>query len=215
MPRARTGIGRTGNKDEKKARSKGSGETSPQVVEAEAGEVAEAEAPAEAAEQASPAVLDENAGCDGRKRVRFERNPPRVTGIRRVRPVSDPWTWGGRWEFPIDHPKWSRNQDGTPREVDLQQVVGKMALCAHKWGLRVAEHVAGGFSSQWPGDDYYYLDQDWKRSCTHRRWCPKTCPSWRDVCAAGAVRYVSVVSTNLTTGFVYGSVRVKCVLKVL
>ena len=56
MPRARTGIGRTGNK-QKKARSKGSGETSPQVVEAEAGEVAEAEAPAEAAEQASPAVL--------------------------------------------------------------------------------------------------------------------------------------------------------------
>ena len=80
-----------------------------------------------------------------------------------------------------------------PREVDLACRHGMHALCAHKWALRVAGHVAGGFSSEWPGDDYYYLDQDWRR----------------DVCAAGAVRYVTVVSSNLTTAVVDGSVRVK------
>ena len=131
MPRAKSGIGRTGNK-QVKAKAKVSSQTSPQVVEAAAEAVAEAEAPAEGAERQRVAVLDESAGCDGRKLVRFERNPPRVTGIRRTLPVSGPWTWGGRDDFPSDHPRWSRNQDGTPREVDLQLTVGKMALCAHK-----------------------------------------------------------------------------------
>ena len=214
MPRDRGGIGRTGKK-RKKSEPPGSSHTSPQVLGAQASAVVEAPAAAGAAEQAPstfPSAMDEEKSS---KRVRFDRNPPRVTGIRRVRPVSDPWTWGGVYDFPSDHPRWSRNQDGTPREVDLQHPVGKMALCAHRWGLLVAEHVAGGFTSQWPGDDYYDLDFEWKRSRTHRRWCPKTCPSWRVVCAAGAVRYVHVVSTSLTMGVVDGSVRVKCVLKVL
>ena len=50
---------------------------------------------------------------------------------------------------------------------------------------------------------------------THRRWCPWRAPTWAEVCAAGAVRYVTVVSSNLTTAVVDGSVRVKYVLKVL
>ena len=89
MPRAKSGIGRTGNK-QVKAKAKVSSQTSPQVVEAAAEAVAEAEAPAEGAERLRVAVLEESAGCDGRKRVRFERNPPRVTGIRRT---LGPRTW--------------------------------------------------------------------------------------------------------------------------
>ena len=103
MPRDRGGIGRTGSK-QKKARAKESSKTSPQAAEAAAAAMPEAAAAAEAAvEQAStPAVmLDEDAV---RKRVRFERNPPRVTGIRRILPASQPWTWGGRWNHPPDHP---------------------------------------------------------------------------------------------------------------
>ena len=131
MPRAKSGIGRTGNK-QVNAKAKVSSQTSPQVVEAAAEAVAEAEAPAEGAERQCVAVLDESAGCDGRKRVRFERNPPRVTGIRRTLPVSGPWTWGGRRDFPTDHPAHARNQDGTPRVCDLQHKDGRQALEAHR-----------------------------------------------------------------------------------
>ena len=114
MPRTKKGYGRTGNK-QTKAKAKLSSQTSPQVVEAEAEAVAEAEAPAEAAEQPSPAALDEGTSCNGRKRVRFDRLPPRATGIRRVLPVSGPWTWTGRWNYPPDFPGWAQHPDGTPR----------------------------------------------------------------------------------------------------
>ena len=127
MPRARAGISRTGNK-QIKARARKNGQTSPQAVEAEAEAVAEAEAPAEAAEQASLAVLDENAGCDGRKRVRFDRLPPRPTGIRHVLPVSGPWTWGGRWNFPTDHPAWSRN-----RTARLGSAISSTSMAGWRW----------------------------------------------------------------------------------
>ena len=188
MPRTKKGYGRTGNK-QTKAKAKLSSQTSPQVVEAEAEAVAEAEAPAEAAEQASLAVLDENAGCDGRKRVRFDRLPPRPTGIRRVLPVSGPWTWAGRWSFPTDHPAWSRNQDGTPRELDLEEKRGRFALEAHRWGLAVADHVAGGFKSTWPTDKSRLFDYKWKTMRTHRRWVnSNVAPTWVEVCAAGAVQ---------------------------
>ena len=59
----------------------------------------------EAAEQAQPVAIDEDNSCNGQKRVRFERNPPRATGLRRVLPASEPWSWGGRWNYPTDHPK--------------------------------------------------------------------------------------------------------------
>ena len=151
--------------------------------------MAEAEAPAEAAEQPSPAALDEGTSCNGRKRVRFDRNPPRPTGIRHVLPVSGPWTWGGRWDHPTDHPKWSRNQDGTPRESDLEERVGRLALEAHRWGLAVAEHVAGGFESTWPTDKSRLFDYKWKTMRTHRRWVnSNVAPMWVEVCAAGAVQ---------------------------
>ena len=192
MPRDRKGIGRTGNK-QTKAKAKVSSQTSPQAVEAEAGALAEAEAPAEAAEQPSPAVLDEDTSCNRQKRVCFDRLPPRPTGIRHVLPVSGPWTWGGRWNFPTDHPAWSRNQDGTPRECDLEHKDGRLALEAHRWGLRVAEHVAGGFKSSWPTDTSRLFDADWKRLRTHRRWtrhleAHREAPTWTEVCAAGAVQ---------------------------
>ena len=190
MPRDRGGIGRTGSK-QKTAQAKRSSPTSPQVVEAEAGAVAEAETPAEADGQASPPVMHEDTGsCDGRKRVRFQRNPPRPTGIRHVLPTSGPWTWGGCWDFPTDHPAWSRNQDGTPRELDLQHKDGSRALEAHRWGLAVAEHVAGGFKSAWPTDKSRLFDHKWKEMRTHRRWTMPLgrAPTWAEVCAAGAVR---------------------------
>ena len=214
MPRAKSGIGRTGNK-QVKAKAKVSSQTSPQVVEAAAEAVAEAEAPAEGAERQRVAVLDESAGCDGRKRVRFDRLPPRPTGIRRTLPVSGPWTWGGRDDFPSDHPRWSRNQDGTPREVDLACRHGMHALCAHKWGLRVAGHVAGGFKSEWPSHNSRCFEDWWGRM--HRRWCPSrfALPYWAEITRSGVVRYRKVVYSNLTTGVVDGSVRVRCVLKAL
>ena len=190
MPRDRKGIGRTGNK-QTKAKAKLSSQTSPQVVEAEAGAVAEAEEAAEAAEQISPAVLDEDTSCKGQKRVRFDRNPPRPTGIRHVLPVSEPWTWTGRWSHPPDHPGWSQDPDGTPRAADLRTKEGRKALEAHRWGLRVAEHVAGGFSSAWPNDSSSCFDA-WTFDRTHRRWAPvgpsSKSPTWAEVCAAGAVR---------------------------
>ena len=134
-------------------------------------------------------VLDEDTSCHGRKRVRFDRNPPRPTGIRHVLPVSGPWTWGGRWDHPTDHPKWSRNQDGTPRESDLEERVGRLALEAHRWGLAVAEHVAGGFESTWPTDKSRLFDYKWKTMRTHRRWVnSNVAPMWVEVCAAGAVQ---------------------------
>ena len=39
-------------------------------------------------------------------------------------------------------------------EADLQRKQGRKALKAHRWGLRVAEHVAGGVKSIWPTNDY-------------------------------------------------------------
>ena len=214
MPRAKSGIGRTGKK-QMKAKAKVSSQTSPQVVEAVAGAVVEAEAPVEGAERQRVAVLDESTGCDGRKRVRFERNPLRVTGIRRTLPVSGPWTWGGRFSSTTDDPMHARHQDGTPREVDLQHKEGKRALEAHRWGLRVAEHVAGGFKSKWPSNNSRFFE-DWTER-GHRRWCPDrvALPYWAGLYRDGAVVYRKVVSSNLTTGVVDGSVRVKCVLKVL
>ena len=215
MPRDRGGIGRTGQK-RKKSKSPGSSHTSPQVMGATPDAVAAARAAAGAAEQApsfSPSAMD---GENLIKRVRFERNPPRITGIRRVRPVSDPWTWTGRWDFAIDHPAWSRNKDGTPVEVDLQHKRGRLALKAHRWGLRVAEHVAGGFKTEWPSNRSRDFECDWMKKRTHRRWCPSGAgPTWADVCAAGAVQCATVVSCTLTTSVVDGSVRVKCLLKVL
>ena len=214
MPRDRGGIGRTGKKQQK-ARTLGSSQTSPQVAEAAAGAVAEPCSAAETAEQASLTAMNDDAGCAGQKRVRFEPDPPRPTGIRRTLPVSGPWTWGGRWDFPTDHPMHARNEDGTPREVDLQHKDGKLALKAHRWGLRVAEHVAGGFKSEWPTNNSRWFE-DWCER-THRRWCPGrvALPFWARWTRSGAVVYRNAVSSNLTTGVVDGSVRVKCVLKVL
>ena len=215
MPRDRGGIGRTGQK-RKKSKSPGSSHTSPQVMGATPDAVAAARAAAGAAKQApssSPSAMDEENLI---KRVRFERNPPRITGIRRVRPVSDPWTWTGRWDFAIDHPAWSRNKDGTPIEVDLQRKRGRLALTAHRWGLRVAEHVAGGFKTEWPSNRSRDFECDWMKKRTHRRWCPSGAgPTWAEVRTAGAVRCVTVVSSTLATSVVYGSVRVKCLLEVL
>ena len=98
MPRDRGGIGRTGKK-QKKARTLGSSQTSLQVVEAAAGAVAEPCSAAETAEQASLTAMNDDAGCAGQKRVRFEPDPPRVTGVRRTLPVSGPWTWTGRLSY--------------------------------------------------------------------------------------------------------------------
>ena len=214
MPRDRGGIGRTGKK-QKKARTLGSSQTSLQVAEAAAGAVAEPCSAAETAEQASLTAMPDDAGCAGQKRGRFEPDPPRPTGIRRTLPVSGPWTWGGRWDFPTDHPMHARNEDGTPREVDLQHKAGRLALTAHRWGLRVAEHVAGGFKSEWPGDKSRCFEDWWRR--THRRWCPPwvALPIWAGLHRDGVVRCRKVVSSNLSLAVVDGSVRVKCVLKVL
>ena len=190
MPRDRGGIGRTGSK-QKRSKAAESSQTSPKAAEATAGTVAEADAAAEAAEQAPPVAIDEDNSCNGQKRVRFERNPPRATGLRRVLPASEPWSWGGRWNYPTDHPMWSRHADGTPREADLQTKAGTQALSAHRWGLRVAEHVAGGFESAWPTDSFRFFDTEWKDSRTHRRWCPrcpKNEPTWARVCEAGGVQ---------------------------
>ena len=102
MPRDRGGIGRTGSK-QKRSKAAESSQTSPKAAEATAGTVAEADAAAEAAEQAPPVAIDEDNSCNGQKRVRFARDPPRATGFRRVLPVSEPWTWCGRWQRPTDH----------------------------------------------------------------------------------------------------------------
>ena len=112
MPRDRGGIGRTGKK-RKKSEPPGSSHTSPQVLGAQASAVVEAPAAAGAAEQAPstfPSAMDEEKSS---KRVRFDRNPPRVTGIRRVRPVSGPWTWGGRDDFPSDRTQGGRAQSSS------------------------------------------------------------------------------------------------------
>ena len=145
----------------------------------------------------------------------FILTPWRVTGFRRTLPASGPWTWSGRWSKASDHPAWSRNEDGTPREVDLQHRDGRLALKAHRWGLRVAEHVAGGFKSEWSTNNSRWFE-DWCER-THRRWCPDrvALPFWARWTRSGAVVYRNAVSSNLTTGVVDGSVRVKCVLKVL
>ena len=190
MPRDRGGIGRTGSK-QKRSKAAGSSQTSPEAAEAEAGAGAEADAAAEAAEQAPLVAINEGTGCTGQKRVRFERNPPRATGLRRVLPASESWSWGGRWNYPADHPMWSQDPDGTPRAADLQHKEGRLALKAHRWGLRVAEHVAGGFNTAWPGDFSSLLDLEWVDERTHRSWVPRGVPTneptWARVCAAGAV----------------------------
>ena len=175
MPRDRGGIGRTGKKQQK-ARTLGSSQTSPQVAEAAAGAVAEPCSAAETAEQASLTAMNDDAGCAGQKRVRFEPDPPRPTGIRRTLPVSGPWTWGGRWSYSSDHPGHAQDPDGTPRAADLRTKEGRIALWAHQWGLRVAEHVEGGFETQWPGDDFREFVRVDDRLRTHRRWCPFAAP---------------------------------------
>ena len=38
---------------------------------------------------------------------------------------------------------------------------GRFALEAHRWGLAVAEHVAGGFESAWPTDRSRLFDFKW------------------------------------------------------
>ena len=139
----------------------------------------------------SPVVLDEGTGCNGRKRVSFDRLPPRVTGIRRDLPVSGPWTWTGRWNYPPDFPGWAQHPDGTPRAADLETKEGRFALEAHRWGLAVAEHVAGGFESAWPTDRSRLFDFKWKTMRTHRRWLRDRAPTWAEVCAAGAVQSAS------------------------
>ena len=68
---------------------------------------------------------------------------------------------------------------------------GRLALKAHRWGMRVAEHVAGGFNTAWPGDCSSLLDVEWIDERTHCCWVPrgvpKNEPTWARVCAAGAV----------------------------
>ena len=77
------------------------------------------------------------------------------------------------------------------READLQTEAGTQALNAHRWGMRVAKHLAGGFESAWPTDSFRCVDTEWKDSRTHRRWCPrcsKNEPTWARVCEAGGVQ---------------------------
>ena len=55
---------------------------------------------------------------------------------------------GGKGKGKEANPNTFINEDGTPHEVDLQHKHGRLALKAHRWGLRVAEHVAGGFKTE-------------------------------------------------------------------
>ena len=106
------------------------------------------------------------------KTVRFAKELPTCAGIRRSRPTSQGWTWGGVMDKPTSHfdlrnmPWYGTVEDGVSIKKD------RVVLKAHQWGLRVAAHVAaGGEAGVW-SDTYTQKDEDWIVARTHRRWCP-------------------------------------------